>query len=909
MSCLKKLNGLLQVFFLSIFLVFSYTSLADANQYSTRPTQEAVEEDLEYCAPLYASAAALVVVFYATMSWTMKIASVATIFAAYGGQRAIIEDWAREYQKNSYVLNHLDANDDMINDYAKWVNLDAINNNAEEYNRYLGFVGNSDALRIRNVSYCDDLVGVTVIKTDQSNGFVYYERTLTLNDVKNFDGCRDCTVAEEEAEVCGTNNNLYGFTYEVYNENYLCSGGVLVYYDGEQSCIPKGSCDRLKSDLNFAGIDFSDYLVCAYKMDELVCSEAVFCSFTIFDGEIDSDDLDQVWDAFGDYVFDFSAIDGRTWEGKDPRDPGVPSIISCQQLIDDSYQNTCVCTNQQASDQLCDAGAYYVCSYDNIETVSSCDFCGDVDDCIDNEGQFIDNCVIVDNQICGYYPNEEYLRHCALDNEIDLEQVYELPDFISKYCSGEAEVDNGNMSIAGRIIRCVELSIQNMFFGAYEEAMGGEITGIYCSNNDQSVSLRSQCQSGIFVQFQNSLEGVISILMTFAISLLGILVLFGLMPDMKQIFSFLVTFSIVFYFAVSDGWRDGYYDAVVTAGRTLGMIGSSSFNYESLYGVDLEDGCGYRVEDTSALGGDKLAVIGNNDYVYPDNEEHYSVWDLYDCKMEKFFASSGQPFSSYGEILERNFVMGLLLAVPTLMALYILVYIFLFFTAQFLVTALSAFFVITLLIFISPLVIPLILLKKVSKARKMFDAWFKTLIGYSFQPLILWLTLGLLTVFLDVALYGPADSMFVTDSSGQFPEGAQIADDCSTYYIPCIFHKLDIGYYGTYSAQSFTSFFTDIDDLFDVTLLFDVGLAFLRALFFIAIAFFICVEAVKVLAGTMFDASLQADVTQELMGSLKNSFKATILAGNRGALAAKNTAENAFSKMTGGSGGASGYFK
>ena len=120
-----------------------------------------------------------------------------------------------------------------------------------------------------------------------------------------------------------------------------------------------------------------------------------------------------------------------------------------------------------------------------------------------SSGQFVENCVYDENQLCGYYPNEKYMLHCALEKEINIDAAYELPEFVSKYCSGEATIDNGNMSIAGRLLRCVELSVQNMMYGAYEEADGSEITGIYCANDDRAVSLRSECEAGIFVQFQD----------------------------------------------------------------------------------------------------------------------------------------------------------------------------------------------------------------------------------------------------------------------------------------------------------------------------------------------------------------------------------------------------------------------
>ncbi|MBT4989623.1 MAG: hypothetical protein HOM96_03710 [Rickettsiales bacterium] len=894
------MTSAIRIICLLIFLSVSIANSYAGNEYSRRPTAEAVEVDLAYCSPLFASALAIYFIMYSQKPRLTKFALGVIALTAYGVLRMELEKWALHYQEDSYVLNHIDLNNDLYNDYAKWVNLAAINNNAARYNEYLANRNDINWMRIKNVSFCDDLVNKQVIRTDPENGFIYYDVTLSKEDVKILDGCRECSVSDAD-NVCG-GNGLYGFTYEIYNEAYLCNGGVLVYHKGDEKCIEKGECSGINTkDKSFFAIE--DYTVCAYKMDELVCSEAVFCSFTIFgdasggDATIDGEGFKDIGDFFLGYAFDYSPIDGRTHEGKDPTDPGIPAIITCQQLVDEATESTCTCSIEQAQQELCAVGEYYPCSMDNIDTVGTCEFCGDVTPCIDQTtGLFIEPCAVVDNELCGYYPNDEYLRHCALDKAIDLESVYELPDFISKYCTGEAIVDTGNMSISGRAMRCVELSIQNMFFGAFEEADGTNITGIYCSNDNSSVNLRSECKAGIFVQFQDHMHNAIIALMTLSISFLGVMILFGLLPDVKSILSYIVTFALVFYFSLSDGWRDGYYDAVVTAGRTIGMVISSNLNYQKLYGVNLSDGCDFSITQES---GDNFVATGSNDYVYPDNEAHYAVWDVYDCKMERFFTSGGAAFSSFGKILTEVIPFGIIIALPVVFFLYGFIFLFLFFTAQFLIFALTAFFVITLLIFISPVIIPLCLLKSVKKAKGIYDAWFKTLIGYSFQPVVLWTILAILAVFMDVALYGAgADIERMFD-----PNTGAIADNCKPSFLPCIFHKLDIGYYdfGWKAGDSITGLFTA---MVDMTLFRDISLAFVRAFFFIGITFMIAMTAMTTISGSLFDAAENANIGEELMGTMKKGGAASLLAVKKAGIGAKNTIHNRV-----GSGSSGGYFK
>ncbi|MDC0857303.1 type IV secretion system protein [Rickettsiales bacterium] len=873
-----------------------------ADDTSTRPTQEAVTEDILYCSPMYLQIAALYVLKKSSLTFTAKIASAAAIMVAYAGYRTIIEDWAIDYQNGSYVVNHLDLNNDTINDYAKWVNLDAINNDAKIYSEYLG--KNATELRLANVSKCQDIYDnapVTITRTDPDNGFEYYSKDIESSDVVNLPGCRECTISDADAN-CGGDGNLHGFTYELYDQQYLCDGGVLIHLEstGDEVCVMKGKCERLNSTQAIDG--FGDYLVCAYKMDELICSEAVSCSFTIFDKEsgteFDGDELANIASFFGNAI-DYSAIDGRTAHGKDPTDPGIPAIITCQELVDSAAESTCNCTLEQAEDQHCAEGAYYPCSNDNITTVDTCSLCGDVSECIDDAGKFIENCQYQENQLCGYYPNEKYMAHCALEKEINIDASYELPEFVSKYCTGEATVDNGNMSIAGRLLRCVELSVQNMMYGAYEEADGREITGIYCSNDDSAVSLRSECEAGIFIQFQDRMVDVVRTLMALSISMIGIMILFGLIQDVKSILHYVLTFGLVFYFAVSDGWRDGYYNAAVTAGRTIGMIIGSNLNYQNIYGVTLSDGCDYYIDaDGVASSDNNMAVFGNDGYEYPDNEAHYAVWDSYDCKMEKFFSNEGDGgFGSFGQIMTTAFPFGFVAGMISLMCLVVLIVLFLFFTVQFLTFALTAFFVLTLLVFISPVIIPLALLKNVQKARGIFETWLKTLIAYSFQPLIVWSIIAILSVVIDYGLYGEGKDVF-DDASLTGETIATISNKCKSVFLPCLYHKLDIGYYSISFANSLKAMFSGNVDM---VLASDSGLAYLRIVFFIGPLFFIAVSAMQILAGQIFDAAENADISKKVMSAIKGSFVAGGQAGLAAGMRAKNTASSIYQRARYGS--------
>ena len=102
----------------------------------------------------------------------------------------------------------------------------------------------------------------------------------------------------------------------------------------------------------------------------------------------------------------------------------------------------------------------------------------------------------------------------------------------------------------------------------------------------------------------------------------------------------------------------------------------------------------------------------------------------------------------------------------------------------------STMVVIMLLLFISPLVIPLVLFNN-KKLRGVFDNWLKQLIGYSLIPLILFLVLGIYFKVLDHALYGDEiDDVFTIIDDGQGNPVTVMSDECKEIYIPCVLYKL-----------------------------------------------------------------------------------------------------------------------
>ena len=98
--------------------------------------------------------------------------------------------------------------------------------------------------------------------------------------------------------------------------------------------------------------------------------------------------------------------------------------------------------------------------------------------------------------------------------------------------------------------------------------------------------------------------------------------------------------------------------------------------------------------------------------------------------------------------------------------------------------AISTMLIINILIFISPLVIPLILLSSNKKARGIFDNWLKNLLGYSMVMIVVLVVLAIFFKVIDFNLYGnKLGDLYIYDSA---KNELVINPECKMHYPLCL---------------------------------------------------------------------------------------------------------------------------
>lgn len=246
----------------------------------------------------------------------------------------------------------------------------------------------------------------------------------------------------------------------------------------------------------------------------------------------------------------------------------------------------------------------------------------------------------------------------------------------------------------------------------------------------------------MFQVVQDNFRTTVSLVLVMYMIFLGIKTVFGKFASQKDAVEAIVKVALVLYFAVEEGWIE-YFPRVLDAGAHLADI----------------------VFRGSAMQYDYCVFDANN---YPGGFQYISVWDSLDCKLYYYLGfRANQPVPKLVLMALANFwgfgifilFLGILFAVMLLLiSIYALrVYIF-------------AIMAITILVYISPMIIPLVLFQV---TKPYFDKWLNELVGYVLYPLILFAFLALVFGVFDKIYWGDA---FMSNFN---PQTAELTIDCS----------------------------------------------------------------------------------------------------------------------------------
>jgi len=413
---------------------------------------------------------------------------------------------------------------------------------------------------------------------------------------------------------------------------------------------------------------------------------------------------------------------------------------------------------------------------------------------------------------CSKLPILPYVRTSNLTGGYIDDSCRDMKGDSQNYFSYQAELlQSKTTGFTAPIVQCFKETMQNIFLNKAGHTE--------CLNPDEPPDQNEYCSSGytfrkglalngdsFFIQIQKRFQLLIKIVLTISVTFYGVMILLAVPKsyiERKNLFPYVLKLALVCYFTMGTAWQDILIGGVLEASGTLAEI---SFKPDNSQETSKLDGCqfprwNYADDDDSTK---------YNNPSYPPGKEYLEVWDILDCKIAKaigFGPSLSVPNLIF-MILGGFFTGGLGIV------FVIAAFSFAFFLIVMTIRALQFFLVamtsVIILMYISVFIIPLCLF---NRTKEIFNKWWKNMLGFILQPMILFAYLGILIAIFDNVVIGSAT--FTTtgtitkvdgvtkypDDKGQASEKTiscnSAAENDSIY---CIFRIADIKTYTGFEA-------------------------------------------------------------------------------------------------------------
>lgn len=266
-----------------------------------------------------------------------------------------------------------------------------------------------------------------------------------------------------------------------------------------------------------------------------------------------------------------------------------------------------------------------------------------------------------------------------------------------------------------------------------------------------------------------SIRNIVHVFIVFAISIYGynILLKGGKIGDRKEVVMFLIKITFIISLTYSKMWYDYIFNlSYGLSDSFFNAVSKITFNTE----IDVngnfikDDGCYFgdinliKNMETSPKVLEALEQYPDNYYDrYPNDRRYMAFFDTLDCKMSKYLGLKGD-YGAPGIIklivfsLLNPISLGIYFGILSLLA-GLMILIFILKVAYIFIASTAA---LTILLFISPIIIPLILFKK---TKGIFGKWLKNIIGFALQPMILAAFISISTLIIDD--YTTGEALFI----------------------------------------------------------------------------------------------------------------------------------------------------
>lgn len=406
----------------------------------------------------------------------------------------------------------------------------------------------------------------------------------------------------------------------------------------------------------------------------------------------------------------------------------------------------------------------------------------------DNQDILLNHCQYLKH--CAKIPGSPYIRTSDLDGGWISSACFDLKgDSQNNYGYTADLLPVNTKNFSAPIAQCFKETMENIFVNKAGHTQ--------CSSIDEKPDKNGNCESGyyyregeviagqksFFQNIQEHLQTAIKIVMTIAVTIMGIGVLLTGSPmDKKTLLMFITKLGLVAYFALGNAWQDTFF---VNLSKISMDVAQIFMRVEAEPDPAKNDGCQfpkYNVHFKDGSSGSKY-----DSPAYRIGKEYLGIWDTLDCKIAValgYSLNASVPnliMMILGGLLTGG--LGIIFFVATLIFAFYLIALTIRALHIFLMSAVS----IVIMIYISPITITASLFKR---TESIFKNWRTNLVSFILQPVILFAYLGILITIFDKVIIG--DATFTGDGKNVPKQINCSSGNASNNSIYCIFRIADI---------------------------------------------------------------------------------------------------------------------
>jgi len=384
----------------------------------------------------------------------------------------------------------------------------------------------------------------------------------------------------------------------------------------------------------------------------------------------------------------------------------------------------------------------------------------------------------------------QYMRHCV--KRVPYSRITP-PDaesfFISDVCNnliGDSQFLNKDSNLkfspiksrnfSSPLIQCIKESLENNFLQIAGETKCAIADFKYDPIKKKCVNIMdSKLESTdylyikgdkrgitLFQKLQNQFKNIIKIVLVLSVVMFGYQILLAVPEshiNKKTISVFLVKIGLVSFFALGDAWHGYFINQVLNISSDLSDITFLPANKKN-------DGCifpkyNYQyIEKLRNMEMDGINQFENLPAQYPSGKNYLRIWDTLDCKLARAIGYGPEvSTANLAKMIFAGFLTGGVGIVFFLagFALAFMLLSIIFRAVQITIMSLLA---VILLVYISPLTITCSLFER---TKGIFENWYKQLLGFILQPMILFAYLGIFISTIDAILIGDATFNPITE--------------------------------------------------------------------------------------------------------------------------------------------------